>query len=177
MPNKTTRPFPISPTISPSIVTLARVTRCTTARISSLRRTAGSDLNAARQRAIGKCEQIHHHFRDISRLKLPALFVTRFVTTKLRVHGTGHNVAHLDPVVPDFLHERFAETVQAKLGSVVSGHLRVRIGASQRRNVNDATAASLLHQWNGFVTAIENAKQVRFEYGAKLFGAHRLYRR
>jgi hypothetical protein len=44
-------------------------------------------------------------------------------------------------------------------------------------NVDDVTAASLLHQWNSFVAAVKNTTQVRFDYGAEVFRSGRRYRR
>jgi len=44
------------------------------------------------------------------------------------------------------------------------------IGAGQRRDVDDVTAAAPLHLRDRFVTAIEDAEQIRFEHRAKIFG-------
>src|SRR2546421_11283852 len=44
------------------------------------------------------------------------------------------------------------------------------IGAGERRDVDDVTAAALFHLRDRFVTTIENAKQIRLEHGAKIFG-------
>jgi hypothetical protein len=66
---------------------------------------------------------------DVAGLKLPAFLIARFIATEFSVNRPGHDVADFDAVVPDFLHERFAETVQAKFRGVVSGHLCMRVGA------------------------------------------------
>src|SRR5678815_288635 len=64
-PNKTTRPFSISPTVLPSTLTLARVTRCTTARILFLRWLARSDFNSTRQTALVVLKQVNYHLCNI----------------------------------------------------------------------------------------------------------------
>src|ERR1041384_551177 len=43
------------------------------------------------------------------------------------------------------------------------------IHASQRRDVDDVAAATFLHLRNRFMATIENAAEIRFEYGAKIF--------
>src|SRR5258708_6922808 len=44
------------------------------------------------------------------------------------------------------------------------------IGAGERRDVDDVTAAALLHLRDRFVTAIKDAEQVCFQHRAKVFG-------
>src|SRR2546430_859857 len=44
------------------------------------------------------------------------------------------------------------------------------IGAGERRDVDDVTAAALFHLRDRFVTTIEHAKQIRLEHRAKIFG-------
>src|ERR1041385_6170530 len=43
------------------------------------------------------------------------------------------------------------------------------IDSSQRRDVNDVAAAALLHLRDRFVATIENAADIRFQHGAKIF--------
>src|SRR5438132_13444203 len=43
------------------------------------------------------------------------------------------------------------------------------IGPGERRDVDDVATAALLHLRDRFVTAIENAEQIRLEHRAKVF--------
>src|SRR5688572_16902449 len=47
------------------------------------------------------------------------------------------------------------------------------VRSRQRRDVDDVTTATLFHKRNRFVTAVEDAAQVRFDNGAKIVGTHR----
>src|SRR5215203_1415329 len=96
---------------------------------SSFQGTTWSNFYSAWQAPIRILEQIRYNLRDVVRLQLPAFLVARFVASKLSVHRARHDVADFDPVVSDFLHECFTKAIQAKLRSVVRGHLRVRICA------------------------------------------------
>src|SRR5713101_4470474 len=45
----------------------------------------------------------------------------------------------------------------------------MRIRPGQRRDVDDIATAALFHLRNGFVATVKDAKQVRFQHGAKIF--------
>lgn len=139
---------------------------------SSFWRTTGSKFYAASQRTARLCQQIHHHLCYIVRLQLPALLIARLITAKFSIHRSGHDVTDLDVIVPDLLHQRFTESVQAKLGSVVSCHLRMSVRARERGDVDDVTTTTLLHQWDGFMATVKNAKDIRLENGVKVFDTH-----
>src|SRR5947209_11118708 len=191
MPSSTTRPGPVSPTVSPPTLTHARVTRCSTAliRIASglchqagcrrallLRRPARPDLDTARKTPLVVSQQINDDARDVFGLELPALLFAHRVAAELRVDRAGHDVADLDSVVPDLLHERLAEAVETELRGVVGGHAWVRIRARERRDVDDVAAAAPLHNGDGRAAAVEDAEQVRLQNRAELFRRHLLDR-
>src|SRR6266536_1273252 len=46
----------------------------------------------------------------------------------------------------------------------------MRIGAGERRDVDDVTTAALFHLRDRFVTAIEDAEQISFQDRTKIFG-------
>src|SRR5687768_13530036 len=104
-----------------------------------------SNFDTARQSAIGILKQVHYDSCDILRLQLPTLLRTRLVAAKFGVDRTGHDVTHFDAVMTHFLHQCFSETIQAKLGCVVSSHARMGVDTRERRNVEDVTTTALLH--------------------------------
>jgi len=113
-------------------------------------------------------QQIDHDAGDVTRRKLPTLFVAGRIAAKFCVHRSGHNVADLDVVVTHFLHQGFAKAVESKLRGIVSGHLRMRIHSGQRRDVDDVTAAASLHLRDRFMATMENAKYIRLQHRAKI---------
>jgi hypothetical protein len=120
-------------------------------------------------------EQIKADARNIFGLQLPALLFARLVSAELSVDGAGHDVAHLYPVMPNLLHESFAETVEAEFRGVVGGHARMRVRARQRRDVYDVASAAPLHLRYGFMAAIEDAEEIRLKHGAKIIRGKLLY--
>src|SRR5689334_12752370 len=79
--------------------------------------------------------------------------------------------------MPNLLHQRLTKPIQPKLRRVIRGHLRMWISSRERRDIKYVSPASLPHQRNRFVTAIENPEYIRFEHCAKVFRTHRLNRR
>src|SRR4051812_47849404 len=106
---------------------------------------------------------------DVCGLQLPALSIRRLIPAKLSVDGAGHDVAYLYAVMANLLHQGFAETVEAEFRGIVSRHTRMRIRTGKRRDVDDITAATLLHEWYSLMAAIEHAEEIRFQHGAKIF--------
>src|SRR5215204_6199683 len=125
---------------------------------TSLRRPARPDLDAARQAALVVAEEVDDDARDVLRLELPGVLLAHRAAAELGVDRAGHDVADLDAVVPDLLHERLAEAVEGELRGVVGGHPRVRVRAGQRRNVDDVAAAPPLHLGDGRAAAVEDAE-------------------
>src|SRR5205085_6233892 len=114
MPSSTTRPPPISPTVSPSTLTEARVTRCTTARMLRLffRRLARPDFDAARQAALVVVQQIEDDAGDVCGLQLPTLCVVGCVAAEVCLDRDGHDVDDVNALVPHILHKHFAAPVK-----------------------------------------------------------------
>src|ERR1051326_6940304 len=104
---------------------------------SPLRRHTGPDLDAARKAALVVPQEVCDDARDVFGLKLPTLLLAHGVSAELRVDRAGHDVADLDSVVADFLHERLAEAVESELRGVVGGHTWVRVRARARRDVDE----------------------------------------
>ena len=130
---------------------------------------AGPDFNTTGKTPVIVVKQIDDYSRNVGRLQLPGILVAWRVAAKLGIHRPRHDVTNLDAVMSHFLHQRFTETVEAKLRGVVSGHPRMRIGAGKRGNVDDVPAAALLHERNGFVATVEDTEEIRFQYCAKVF--------
>src|ERR1044072_1725909 len=135
-----------------------------------LRRHARPELDTARQAPLVVSEQTDDDARDIFRLELPRALFTHGAAAKLCVDRAGHDVADLDVVVPDLLHERLAEAVEGELRGVVGGHPWMWVRARQRRDVEDVAAAPLLQLRDSGTAAMEGAEQVRLKHRAELFG-------
>ena len=73
--------------------------------------------------------------RNVFRLELPCLCFGRRVSAEVGVNAAGADVADLDVVFADFLHQHFGKAVEAEFRSVVSGHSRIRVLARERRNL------------------------------------------
>src|SRR5205085_8765085 len=114
-------------------------------------------------------KQINNDARNILGLQLPALALFGFVSAKVRVNRAGHDVAHLYAVMPDLLHQSFAETVEAEFRGVIDGHLRVRVRARERRDVYDVASAAPFHLRNCLAAAIEDAEQICLNNSAEIF--------
>jgi len=63
---------------------------------------------------IARRRLVDNDLRDIVGRQLP-LRTRALVATKVRIHRTGHHIRNADSVVPDLLHQRFAECVQTGL--------------------------------------------------------------
>src|ERR1700681_1646467 len=115
-------------------------------------------------------QQIDDDSGDVLRSQLPTLFVAGRVAAEFCVHQTGHDVTDFDAVMPNFLHQGFAETVEAEFRGVISGHARMWIRAGERRDVDDIATAAPSHFRYRFMTTIEHAEEICFQHGTKIFG-------
>src|SRR3712207_1046064 len=141
-----------------------------------LRRPRRAYLHAAREASLVVLQETDDYARNVVWLQLPRALVADGVAAELRVDGAGHDVADLYLVVADFLHQRLCEAVQGELRGVVGRHTRVRVRASERRDVDDVAAAAPLHLGYGRARAVEDAEEVRLQNRAKLFGRRLLHR-
>jgi hypothetical protein len=84
-----------------------------------------------------------------------------------------HHVADPDVVIAHFLHERFAECIQAGLRRAIRGALRERILPRQAADVDDEPAATRAQVRQGGMARVEHAGQIRLDQLGPLGGGHR----
>ena len=87
-------------------------------------------------------QQVDDDFGDVVRRDLPVGAFRLVAARESGRHRTGHHVADADVVVPNFLHQRFAERVQARLRGAVGGRARKGVLPGQAADVDDEAAAA-----------------------------------
>src|SRR4026208_686988 len=92
--------------------------------------------------------------------------------SEARIHAAGHDVADTNIVLAQVLHDRFAEPIQSKLGSIVSRPAFERVLPGQAGDIDDVSTTTLLKVWNGGVAAVEHTRKVRIDHLPPLFWSH-----
>src|SRR6185503_10515031 len=109
----------------------------------------GPHLHCAGQAARVVLQQADNHLSHIFRRQLPGTFTRYLMLSEARVHAAGHHIADADVVVAQVLHDRFAEPIQSKLGSIVSRPSFERVLPGQAADIDDVSTTTLLKVWNG----------------------------
>ena len=85
---------------------------------------------------------------------------------------SGHDVADPDVVVPNFLHQRFAERVQSRLRCAVRRAPHERVLARKAADVDDPSSAAALEMGKRGGAAVEDAAEVRVDDVLPVAGRH-----
>src|SRR5208337_2619597 len=118
------------------------------------RRLRRPQLNAACKCRRGVGVKVNHCFGDVLAGKLPTFVgpAARY-SPEIRIHASGHDVAYANAVIAHVLHHGLAEPIQPKFGSIIGAPTGERIHAGKTGNVEDVSAPSLAHYWDGLAAA------------------------
>src|SRR5215472_5571049 len=112
-------------------------------RVASLfNRLRRANLDPTDKRALGHCNQCHHHLRDVLGRDFPRC---RSAMRKLRIDATWHDVTHTYVIIPVVQHHSLGEPIESKFGRVVSRSTSKRILACQTTDVDNVASAVFLH--------------------------------
>src|SRR4051812_347672 len=140
--------------------------------VSAFLRPRRPQLDPARQAPRIVREQIEDDLRNVLGGQLPVSLAAAPAVAEPGRHRSRHHVADADVVVANFLHQRFAERVQARLGRAVRRAAGERVLAGQAADVDDPAAAAAAHLGNRGARAVEDAAQVRVDHLAPVLDAH-----
>src|SRR5215204_1384858 len=126
-------------------------------------RFARPDLYLARQRPCFHSKQVEDDLSNIRRLKLPRFFIRNRIPAERSIYAARANVADLDIVLPDLLHQSLGKPVERKFRCVVGGHSRMQVLTRQRRNIYDVAATPFLEIRNCVMARVKRTEKVGFE--------------
>src|SRR5882672_4919196 len=137
-----------------------------------LRRLRGPYLHRARESPGILREKIEDDPRNIVWLDLPGVLRSRRVAVEVRGHAPRHEVAHLDSVVADLLHERLAHSVQPELRGVVGRRRREGVLPGEARDVDDVASSPVPHPGDRRARAERDPGQVGLDHAVPLLERH-----